>query len=212
MYSVAIDGPAGSGKSTIARILADNLDISYVDTGAMYRAVALKVKEENLDTEDKIKKVVEKINIDFINSKIYMDNIDVSDKIRTEEISKMSSEISKYPFVREKLVEIQQNIAKNKPVVMEGRDIGTVVLPEAEYKFYLTASIESRALRRFKQNEEKGIISNYDEIKEDIILRDENDKKRLISPLMKADDAILIDNSNLTLEENVEEMLRIIRG
>lgn len=212
MYSVAIDGPAGSGKSTIARILADKLDISYVDTGAMYRAVALKVKEENLDTEDKIKKVVEKINIDFINSKIYMDNIDVSDKIRTEEISKMSSEISKYPFVREKLVEIQQNIAKNKPVVMEGRDIGTVVLPEAEYKFYLTASIESRALRRFKQNEEKGIISNYDEIKEDIILRDENDKKRLISPLMKADDAILIDNSNLTLEENVEEMLRIIRG
>lgn len=212
MYSVAIDGPAGSGKSTIARILADKLDISYVDTGAMYRAVALKVKEENLDTEDKIKKVVEKINIDFINSKIYMDNIDVSDKIRTEEISKMSSEISKYPFVREKLVKIQQNIAKNKPVVMEGRDIGTVVLPEAEYKFYLTASIESRALRRFKQNEEKGIISNYDEIKEDIILRDENDKKRLISPLMKADDAILIDNSNLTLEENVEEMLRIIRG
>ena len=212
MYAIAIDGPAGSGKSTIAKELAKRLNISYVDTGAMYRAIALKVIEEKLSSEEEIRKAVENINIDFIDSKIYMNNEDVSDKIRTEEISKLASAVSKYPFVREKLVHIQQEIAAKKPVVMEGRDIGTVVLPDADYKFYLTASIDSRAMRRYRQNEEKGIKSDYDEIRKDIILRDENDKNREISPLAKAKDALLIDNSNLTLEENIDEMLKIIRG
>lgn len=212
MYSVAIDGPAGSGKSTIAKLLAKELNITYVDTGAMYRAIALKSKLENLDSEEKLKKALENIKIDFKDSKIYLDNKDVSDQIRTEEISILSSKISKLPFVREKLVSIQQEIAKKQPVVMEGRDIGTVVLKDADYKFYLTASIESRALRRYNQNLENGIKSNLEEIKKDIVLRDENDKNREHSPLKKADDAILLDNSNLTLEDNIKEMLSVIRG
>lgn len=212
MYSVAIDGPAGSGKSTIAKLLAKELNITYVDTGAMYRAIALKSKLENLDSEEKLKKALENIKIDFKDSKIYLDNKDVSDQIRTEEISILSSKISKLAFVREKLVSIQQEIAKKQPVVMEGRDIGTVVLKDADYKFYLTASIESRALRRYNQNLENGIKSNLEEIKKDIVLRDENDKNREHSPLKKADDAILLDNSNLTLEDNIKEMLSVIRG
>ena len=212
MYSVAIDGPAGSGKSTIAKLLAKELNITYVDTGAMYRAIALKSKLENLDSEEKLKKALENIKIDFKDSKIYLDNKDVSDQIRTEEISILSSKISKLPFVREILVSIQQEIAKKQPVVMEGRDIGTVVLKDADYKFYLTASIESRALRRYNQNLENGIKSNLEEIKKDIVLRDENDKNREHSPLKKADDAILLDNSNLTLEDNIKEMLSVIRG
>lgn len=212
MYAVAIDGPAGSGKSTIAKLLAKELSISYVDTGAMYRAIALKAKEENLNTEEKLEKALDKVEIDFEDSRIYLDGKDVSDRIRTEEMSKLASNISKLPFVREKLVLIQQNIAKKKPVVMEGRDIGTVVLKDADYKFYLTASIESRAMRRYRQNLENGIKADFNKIKQDIILRDEQDKNREYSPLTKAEDAVFIDNSNLTLEENVKEMLSIIRG
>lgn len=212
MYAVAIDGPAGSGKSTIAKLLAKKLNISYVDTGAMYRAIALKAKNENLDTEEKLEKALDNVEIDFEDNKIYLDGIDVSDKIRTEEMSKRASNISKYPFVREKLVLIQQNIAKKKPVVMEGRDIGTVVLKDADYKFYLTASIESRAMRRYKQNLENGTESNLEDIKKDIELRDKQDENREYSPLVQAKDAVFIDNSDLTLEENVELMLKIIRG
>ena len=212
MYAVAIDGPAGSGKSTIAKLLAKELDISYVDTGAMYRAIALKAKEENLDTEEKLKKELENIKIDFQDNNIFLDEKDISDKIRTEEISKLSSKISKYPFVREKLVLIQQDIAKKKPVVMEGRDIGTVVLKDADYKFYLTASIDSRAMRRYKQNLEKGIDISLEDIKAEIIQRDYNDKNREHSPLKQASDAILIDNSDLSLKDNVDKMLSVIRG
>ncbi len=212
MYAVAIDGPAGSGKSTIAKLLAKELNISYVDTGAMYRAIALKAKEENLDTEEKLKNELENIKIDFQDNNIFLDEKDISDEIRTEEISKLSSKISKYPFVREKLVLIQQDIAKKKPVVMEGRDIGTVVLKDADYKFYLTASIDSRAMRRYKQNLEKGIDISLEDIKAEIIQRDDNDKNREHSPLKQASDAILIDNSDLSLRDNVDKMLSVIRG
>lgn len=212
MYAVAIDGPAGSGKSTIAKLLAKELNISYVDTGAMYRAIALKAKEENLDTEEKLKNELGNIKIDFQDNNIFLDEKDISDEIRTEEISKLSSKISKYPFVREKLVLIQQDIAKKKPVVMEGRDIGTVVLKDADYKFYLTASIDSRAMRRYKQNLEKGIDISLEDIKAEIIQRDDNDKNREHSPLKQANDAILIDNSDLSLRDNVDKMLSVIRG
>lgn len=212
MYAVAIDGPAGSGKSTIAKLLAKELNISYVDTGAMYRAIALKAKEENLDTEEKLKNELGNIKIDFQDNNIFLDEKDISDEIRTEEISKLSSKISKYPFVREKLVLIQQDIAKKKPVVMEGRDIGTVVLKDADYKFYLTASIDSRAMRRYKQNLEKGIDISLEDIKAEIIQRDDNDKNREHSPLKQASDAILIDNSDLSLRDNVDKMLSVIRG
>ena len=212
MYSVAIDGPAGSGKSTIAKLLAKELNISYVDTGAMYRAIALKAKEENLDTEEKLKHALKSINIDFNEDRIFLDDVDISDKIRTEEISKLASDISKLDFVREMLVSIQQNIASKKPVVMEGRDIGTVVLKDAKYKFFLTASIDSRVNRRYKQNLERGIKSDIEELREDIVKRDYNDTHRKNSPLVKASDAILIDNSNLNLEDNIELMLKYIRG
>lgn len=212
MYSVAIDGPAGSGKSTIAKLLAKELNISYVDTGAMYRAIALKTKEENLDTEEKLRQALKSIDIDFHEDRIFLDDEDVSDKIRTEEISKIASNISKLDFVRDMLVSIQQNIASKKPVVMEGRDIGTVVLKDSKYKFFLTASIDSRVNRRHNQNLERGIESSIEELREDIIKRDYNDTHRENSPLIQAEDAILIDNSNLNLEDNVEIMLKYIRG
>lgn len=212
MYAVAIDGPAGSGKSTIAKIIAKELDISYVDTGAMYRAIAFKVRKENLKTEQEIEKALKNVDIDFINSRIFLDGEDISDKIRTEEMSIAASNISKLSFVREKLVSIQQDIASRKPVVMEGRDIGTVVLTKADYKFYLTAGVDARAMRRYKQNQKLGISSNLEDIKRDIEKRDNQDKTRENSPLRRADDAILIDSSDIGIDETSEKILSIIRG
>lgn len=205
---IAIDGPAGSGKSTVAKKIAEKLNIIYIDTGAMYRAITLKLK----DIDKKFyEEACNDTNIEFINNKIFLDGKDVSSQIRSEEISKLTSDISKIDFVRKKLVSIQKEIADKNSVVMEGRDITTVVLPDADYKFYLNASPEIRAKRRTLQLKEKGLNADYEEILRDIKKRDNNDIKRENSPLKVADDAIVIDSSNLTAEESIEKILSYIR-
>lgn len=205
---IAIDGPAGSGKSTVAKKIAEKLNIIYIDTGAMYRAITLKLK----DIDKKFyEEACNNTNIEFINNKIFLDGKDVSSQIRSEEISKLTSDISKIDFVRKKLVSIQKEIADKNSVVMEGRDITTVVLPDADYKFYLNASSEIRAKRRTLQLKEKGLNGDYEEILRDIKKRDNNDIKRENSPLKVADDAIVIDSSNLTAEESIEKILSYIR-
>lgn len=205
---IAIDGPAGSGKSTVAKKIAEKLNIIYIDTGAMYRAITLKLK----DIDKKIyEEACNNTNIEFINNKIFLDGKDVSSQIRSEEISKLTSDISKIDFVRKKLVSIQKEIAAKNSVVMEGRDITTVVLPDADYKFYLSASPEIRAKRRTLQLKEKGLNADYEAILRDIKKRDNNDIKRENSPLKVADDAIVIDSSNLTAEESIEKILSYIR-
>ena len=205
---IAIDGPAGSGKSTVAKKIAEKLNIIYIDTGAMYRAITLKLK----DIDKKFyEEACNNTNIEFINNKIFLDGKDVSSQIRSEEISKLTSDISKIDFVRKKLVSIQKEIADKNSVVMEGRDITTVVLPDADYKFYLNASPEIRAKRRTLQLKEKGLNGDYEEILRDIKKRDNNDIKRENSPLKVADDAIVIDSSNLTADESIEKILSYIR-
>ena len=205
---IAIDGPAGSGKSTVAKKIAEKLNIIYIDTGAMYRAITLKLK----DIDKKYyQEACNNTNIEFINNKIFLDGKDVSSQIRSEEISKLTSDISKIDFVRKKLVSIQKEIADKNSVVMEGRDITTVVLPDADYKFYLNASPEIRAKRRTLQLKEKGLNADYEAILRDIKKRDNNDIKRENSPLTVADDAIVIDSSNLTAEESIEKILSYIR-
>ena len=205
---IAIDGPAGSGKSTVAKRLAERLNIEYIDTGAMYRAITLKLK--NVENKD-YKKVLDKTNIDFKNNKIFLDGVDVSNFIRDPEISKLTSDISKLPEIREKLVIIQRSIAKNKSVVMEGRDISTVVLPEADYKFYLSAGEEIRAKRRTLQLLERGLPADYEKILKEIKDRDKNDINRKNSPLKVAENAVIIDSSKLNIDDTVSLMLSYIR-
>lgn len=208
MYSVAIDGPSGSGKSTIAKLLAEKLDITYVDTGAMYRAVALYSKTMNRNPID----YLSEIEIDYKDDKIFLNGKDVSQEIRSEDISKLASDISKEYEIREFLVEKQRDIAKRRSVVMEGRDIGTVVLPSADYKFYLEAEVEVRAQRRYAQLLEKGEKAELKEVLNNLIDRDYNDMNRENSPLKKAEEAIIINNANMTLEETLDAMLKKIRG
>ena len=214
---IAIDGPAGSGKGTVAKIIAKKIDAVYIDTGAMYRCVTLEAINKNIKVEEieKIQKLLDNINIDLRQEngslKIYLNNKDVSSEIRTEEVSKFASAYSTIDIVREKMVKFQREMAISKDVVMEGRDIGTVVFPNADIKIYLDATPEERANRRFKQNEEKNISSNYEEVLREIKIRDERDITREISPLKKADDAIYIDSTDLTIEEVVNKILEIVK-
>lgn len=212
MLRIAIDGPAGSGKSTIAKLLSERLNITYIDTGAMYRALGYKVLKCKIESESDIEKLLVSTNIDYKDSKIYLDGEDVSTLIRSEEISKQASKISKLKSVREYLVDIQKKIASKTSVVMEGRDITTVVLPDAEFKFFLTASVDTRAKRRYEQLIEKGEDVKFADVKSDIEKRDYNDSHRENSPLRQAEDAILVDSSNMDLEETLTFMLDKIRG
>ncbi len=200
---IAIDGPSGSGKSSVAKKIAKKLNIEHLDTGAMYRLLALKLKKENIEFRDEI---LTKLNIDIKDSKFYLDGIDVSLEIRENEISKLASKISKNKKVREYMVDLQRKISKNKDIVLDGRDIGTVVFPNADYKFYITASPEERANRRF--SEDKSI--DYNIILKDIINRDEQDINREESPLKQAEDAVFIDTDNLKLDEVVNIVISII--
>ena len=215
---IAIDGPAGSGKGTVAKIIAKKISAVYVDTGAMYRCVALEAIRNNIKIEEKekIQEFLNNINIDLKqeneNLKIYLNNEDVSDKIRTEEVSKFASSYSTIDIVREKMVDLQREMATSKDIVMEGRDIGTVVFPNADIKIYLDATPEERANRRMKQNKEKGIESNYDDILKEIKIRDNRDMTRKISPLKKADDAIYMDSTNFEIDEVVDKILHIINA
>lgn len=208
---LAIDGPAGAGKSTISKLVADKLNIEYIDTGAMFRAIAYKLINENvsLEDKDKIKDVLKHTEVDFQDGKIYLDKIDVSKNIRSSDISLAASNIAKNTDVRDKLLDLQRKIASKKSLVMDGRDIGTVVLPDAKYKFFLTASVEVRALRRFNELNQKSKIS-IEEVTEDIVKRDYNDMNREIAPLKQANDAILIDSSNLSIDETVDKIVSYV--
>lgn len=210
---VAIDGPAGAGKSTVAKNVAARLGYTYIDTGAMYRAVGLKVSEREKNfSEEILKEVTEKIEIESDETgKIFANGEDVTKKIRTPEIGKFASDVSKFPFVRKKLTELQRKMAETKSVVMEGRDIGTEVFPNADFKIFLTADVSERARRRFEELREKNIAANIEEIEKDIAARDKQDSERKIAPLKKADDAILIDSTNLTIEEVTEKILSIVQ-
>ncbi len=213
---VAIDGPAGSGKSTSAKLVAKKLGYLYIDTGAMYRAVTYLAMGNNVlqDTEAIIKIAKNSdINLKFIDgvTHVSVDEIDITDKIRTPEVNRNVSEISKIKEVREALVKKQQEYARNGGVVMEGRDIGTVVLPNADVKIFLTASIEERAKRRTKEFEEKGISISLKEVEDNIRQRDVIDSTRDVSPLVKAPDAVEVDTSKVTIEQQVEIILELIK-
>ena len=207
--NIAIDGPSAAGKSTIAKKCAKLLGYSHLDTGAMYRCVAYKAKKEGIDwnDEEKLAEMIKNMKIAFDkNGNVYLDHEDVSQKIRTNDISMGASSVSRHLKVRECLVELQQQIAKNKGYILDGRDIGTVVLKDAELKIYLVASASARAERRIKEYIEKGIDFDRDEIIKDIERRDYQDMHREHSPLKKAEDAIEIDSSDLTIDEVVSKI------
>jgi cytidylate kinase len=208
--NIAIDGPAGAGKSTIAKILAEKLGMNYIDTGAMYRAITLKAIENNIDFNDvsSLINLVNNTDIKISNSRIYLDSKDVTDKIRTPLVNQKVSKIAAISEIREKMICLQRELAENGNVIMDGRDIGTVVLPNASLKFFITATVEERAKRRFLELKAKGYDVNYDNIKKEILSRDEQDMKRKISPLKLAEDAIVIDTSNKEIEEIIQEILQ----
>ena len=215
---IAIDGPAGAGKSTIAKELARILGFMYVDTGAMYRTAALSCLKNNIDfeNEDDVSKNCDDADIKIIYEdgvqKMFLDGVNVSEKIRREEVGNAASKVAKYPGVRKKLVKLQQELAKKYDVIMDGRDIGTMVLPDAQLKIYLTASVEKRAERRFKELLEKGLECRLEEIEKDIEQRDYNDMHRKESPLKKAADAIEVDTSDMTIVEVTEAIKRLYEG
>ena len=218
---VAIDGPASSGKSTTAKQLAKKLNCIYVDSGAMYRAVALFLMQNKIDFHDKkmLRKALSEINIEIIPSKLKYENTiilngeDVTKKIREPGITSYSSTIATNGLIRKRMVELQRKMAETQSIVMDGRDIGTVVFPNADFKFFLTASIEERAKRRWLENQNKGLSSKtVDEIKEELAFRDKTDSTREISPLKKAVDAIEIDTTNLNIRQQVEEIYGIINN
>ena len=216
---IAIDGPSGAGKSTMAKLISQKLGIMYLDTGAMYRTLALKAIRLNIDTQDsnKVTELLSDFNISIQyengSQKVILNHEDVSYKIRSDEVSMGASNVSAIPAVRKRLVELQQEMASNTSVVMDGRDIGTHVLPNADVKIFLTAGVAQRALRRYNEQKEKGILKkSLEEIEKEIEVRDYNDSHRAASPLRQADDAVLLDTSNYSIEESVEKILEIIRS
>lgn len=217
MISIALDGPAGAGKSTVAKDVAKELGFIYVDTGALYRTVGLKFLREGYDTTldcdiEAILKTIE-VDIKFIDGAqhVFLNGEDVSDEIRTPDASMMASAVSAKPPVRAFLLEMQRKLARENNVLMDGRDIGTVVLPNATLKFFVTATVEERANRRYKELLEKGMNVNYDDIYKDIETRDYNDSHREIAPLKPAEDSIMFDTTGNTLEQSVEQLLKMIK-
>ena len=216
MISIAIDGPAGAGKSTIAKAVSQKLSFIYVDTGALYRAVGLYVIQNGIVDDANIIFSLKKIKVDlkFENGaqKILLCDEDVSDMIRTPEVSMMASKVSALPEVREFLLELQRNLAAQNNVIMDGRDIGTVILPNADVKIFLTASPEKRATRRYKELVAKGLQVTYDKVLNDIVKRDYDDSHRTVAPLTPASDAVFVDTSDYTLEESVNLVLNVIEN
>ena len=203
---IAVDGPSGAGKSTIAKAIAKKLCIDYIDTGAMYRAVGYKMLQKGIAMDDipAITEMLKETEIDFSSGNIYLDGENINDRLRTEEISKQASDCSALGIVRAKLTEQQQKMGEKKSVIMDGRDIGTVVFPDAEYKFYITATAEERANRRFKELIAKGEEVTYEKVLADIKQRDHNDSTREINPLRKADDALELDTTEMKIEEVID--------
>ena len=216
--SVAVDGPAGSGKSTITKMVAKNLGYNYVDTGAMYRGLTYDFLKNNLTEldEKKIELLLSKVKfkVKFIDrvQYVFVNGEDVSEKIRTAEVSKFTSLFAKSPAVREFLIDTQRNLAMSNNIIMDGRDIASVVLPNADVKIFLTASVEERARRRVLDFERQVVVDiDFDKVKADIAARDYQDENRDIAPLVKVDDAVLIDTTNLTITEVVEKMTELIK-
>ncbi len=215
-YNIAIDGPAGAGKSTIAKKLAKDLGYIYVDTGAMYRAMAYFFIKNNVDKDDieTITKLCDGVDVSIAyengEQQVLLNGENITAFIREERVGNMASATSVYPVVREKLVELQRQLAAKENVVMDGRDIGTVVLPDANVKIFLAASSKVRAQRRFNELTAKGIECDIDAIEKDIIERDHRDMTREISPLKQADDAVLLDSSDMTIEEVVDRMKKLV--
>lgn len=210
---IAIDGPSGAGKSTVAKLLSKQLNFEYIDTGAMYRAFAYKLYKNNLSiTQENISKVLLETDIDYVENSVYLDGENVEDYIRNENISKLASDISKIQAVREKLVELQRKISSTKDIVLDGRDITTVVFPNAEFKFYVTASAKTRAERRYSELIKKDEKVTLEEVLNDINKRDHNDMTRENSPLKIADNAIVVDTSESSIEEVTKKLIKIIRG
>ena len=216
-FVVAVDGPAGSGKGTITKIVAKKLNLIYIDTGAIYRCITLFMIRNKIGLEEteKIKSILNTIDIQFKNSNkqdiFLLNGEDVTKEIREKEVNELVSQVSHLVEVRENITDLLRKVAKDKKVIMEGRDIGTNVFPNADVKIYLDATQEERANRRLKQNKEKGINISYDEILNNIIFRDNNDKTSKVAPLKKAEDAILIDSTNMTIDEVSKEIEGIIK-
>ena len=216
-FNIAVDGPAGAGKSTIAKLVAKELGFVYVDTGAMYRAMALYFLRKGVDPKaaEEIERSCPEVDVTIRYQdgvqQVLLNGEDVSGLIRTEEVGNMASAVSGYMPVREKLVELQKQLAAKENVIMDGRDIGTCVLPEADVKIFLTASVETRALRRYKELEEKGVSCDLEEIMKDIEDRDYRDMHRKISPLKQAEDAVLVDSSDMSVDEVVNTIITLAK-
>jgi len=212
MLRVAIDGPGGTGKSTIAKAIAARFGLEYIDTGAMYRALGLKARRNGVDefNEEAVKEMLASTSIDFVSGHTHLDGEDVSGLIRTNEISMAASNISKLAIVRAKVDEVSRYLASTKDVVMEGRDIGATVIPDAEVKIFMTASPEVRAKRRYEQLLAAGKEADYDTIFNEIQARDYQDSHREVSPLRPADDAVFLDTSDMSIEENIDAVADII--
>ena len=215
---IAVDGPAGSGKSTVSKLIARRLGLLYIDTGAMYRALTLKALKENIDLDDEgsLTKLAERVDINLThengNLRVYLDGKDVSKDIRTPELTGNVKFIARVPGVRAHMVELQRKVAsQGSGAVLEGRDIGTVVFPQAKNKFYLDASVDERAKRRCKELKEDGQSVDAEQIKRDILIRDESDKTRKVAPLKEAKDAVRIDTTNLSIEEVVDRIISMLK-
>ena len=215
---VAIDGPSGAGKSTLAKRVARELGFTYLDTGAMYRALALKILRQGLNVEDsaKLAELVDSTEIDLVESggtlKVVLDGTNVSDLIRTPEVSQMASKGSAFPVVRKRMLNLQRRLGKKGNVVAEGRDIGTVIFPHADVKIYLDASVEERARRRYEELRKAGREISFDDTVREMEERDKRDTERELAPLRKAEDAVVIDSSALDAEEVAETVLRVIQN
>lgn len=210
---VSLDGPSGAGKSTIAKLLAKNLSFKYLDTGAMYRSVTLYFIENNININDKaqVLNALDSINIEFdTNNKVYLNNVEVTDKIRESHIVAFVSQVASLDIVRDNMVRLQRMITNNGYYVVDGRDIGSVVLPNAKYKFYIDASVDERAKRRHKELLDKGDNISFEEVRESIRCRDEYDSNRKNSPLMVPDNATIIDTTNMTIDEVVKKITDVI--
>ena len=206
---IAVDGPAGAGKSTVSKIVAARLGYTYIDTGAMYRAVALKVLQSGESLSEELVSGID-IKLDEA-ARVFLDGHEVTKEIRTPEVSRGASDVATVGFVRKKLTELQREMATQGSVIMDGRDIGTQVLPNADLKIFLTASVEERARRRLEELKTKGIDADFAQVVKEISLRDKQDSEREIAPLAQAEDAILLDSTRLTIDEVVAEILRLAR-
>lgn len=216
-FVVAMDGPAGSGKGTIAKGVAEKLNLVHIDTGAMYRSISLYTIKNGIDKNDKetIVNSVDSIEIEFATKEgkqlVFLNGEDVTNQIRMEDVNRIVSDIASIHEVREKMVILQRKLSHNKKVIMEGRDIGTVVFPDADIKIFLDADLDVRAERRYKEYQEKGIQTTYDEVKESIIQRDLKDKTRKYGALKMAEDAIRVDTTNLSIEQVIDEVVKLIK-